>query len=88
MDVGLRVSQLDWASEHFDGEGFPALGDILPSLDFVKDALDDGRQSFIGLFSLAWVAGVGAGAESGNIAETFLDSFGFDSAARNGVPRG
>jgi hypothetical protein len=75
-------------SEHFDSEGFPALRDILPKLDYVKHALDGGRQRLISLLGLAWISGIGAGADSGNIAEIFLDGFGFNCAARNSVPSG
>jgi hypothetical protein len=48
--------------------------------------LDGGRQRLVGLLGLAWVSGIGAGAESGNVAEVLLDGFGFDGAARNSVP--
>jgi hypothetical protein len=75
-------------SENFDSEGFPVLRDILPTLDFVKYALDGGRQRLISLLGLAWISGIGAGAESGNIAEIFLDDFSFNCAARNSVPSG
>jgi hypothetical protein len=50
--------------------------------------LDGGRQCLVSLLGLAWVSGIGAGAESGNIAEIFLDGFGFDGAAQNSVPSG
>jgi hypothetical protein len=57
-------------------------------LDFVKYALDGGRQRLVSLLRLAWISGIGAGAESGNIAEIFLDGFGFNCAAQNSVPGG